>query len=188
MKHLVINDYGTYLGVKDGLLLVKSGDDKKKYPINRLSSLSIAKRGVSLSSDLIEALSNRGIKLFFLGFKGTMQASLIGNSHHGVALARMNQYHFCSNNTLTLAKKIIESKIKNQRAVLNYFAKYHKNDGLTFASDKLKEYAAKSCIAESEDVLLGYEGTSARCYFEALRDAQLFHHHLQIGKVGAVRK
>lgn len=65
MKHLVVADYGSFLGLDSHRLAVKQGDDTQHYPLNRLCSLSIAKRGISISSDLVEALSARGIKVFF---------------------------------------------------------------------------------------------------------------------------
>ncbi|AEE26423.1 CRISPR-associated protein Cas1 [Francisella hispaniensis] len=65
MKHLIISEYGLYLGLEAGRLVVKNKEDKKYFPLNRLATVSIAKKGVSFSSDLIEQFSLRGIKLFF---------------------------------------------------------------------------------------------------------------------------
>ncbi len=175
MKHLVISDYGIFLGVKEGMLLIRGRDRSERlYPISRLSSLSVAKRGVSLSSDLIEVLSARGVKLFFLGFKGTAHATLIGNVRHGVVASRAHQYHFCQGDTLPLARKIIAAKIKNQRGVLGYYAKYHRRLYESKAVEELKQNARAATRAYSREVLLGYEGASARSYFQSLREAGLF--------------
>jgi CRISPR-associated protein Cas1 len=175
MKHLVINDYGTFLGVKSGMLMVRGRDKTENlYPLNRLSTLSIAKRGISISSDLVEILSERGIKLFFLGFKGTTHATLIGNVRHGVVSSRLNQFRFCEQNTLPLSRKIISAKIKNQRGVLSYFARYHKQLEQTAAIEDLKENARAAMKAPTLNALMGYEGASARCYFQALKNADLF--------------
>ncbi len=174
MRHLIISEYGSWLGIKKGLLLVKQGEEESTYPINRLSTVSIAKRGVAFSSDLVETLSNRGVKLFFLGFKGTANAVLVGNTGHGVVRSRMNQYSFCQGNTLPLARQIIQAKIKNQRAVLNYFAKYHKELSLLDASDMLKLSSERTLQAPTIESLLGLEGESAHVYFSALRNAKLF--------------
>jgi CRISPR-associated protein Cas1 len=43
--------------------------NKTEYPLNRLKSVQIAKRGVSFSSDVIIACANRGIKFFIQDFK-----------------------------------------------------------------------------------------------------------------------
>ncbi len=175
MKHLVVSEYGSFLGIRNSLLMVKGTDKTKKtYPLNRLNSLSIARRGVSFSSDLIEAFSNRGIKLFFLGFKGTAQSVLVGNVRHGDVSSRMKQYQYCLGETLPLARKVITAKIKNQRAVLNYYAKYHKHPELFEAAEDLKINALASSNAVTVESLLGFEGTSARSYFQALRKSELF--------------
>lgn len=195
MKQLVIAEYGTFLGVRAGLLVARGADrTERTWPMNRLSSVCIAKRGVSISSDLVEMLSVRGVKLFFLGFKGTAHASLIGNVQHGVVQARFNQYKFCqgslsggereagaattsgeqsAGDPLALAKRIVEAKVKNQRAVLNYFAKYHKSEGLSSSSESLKTNLIQIPAAKTHEELLGFEGASARAYFAALKEAGL---------------
>ena len=174
MKHLVISDYGTFLGVDNYRLAVKQNDVARYYPLNRLCTISIAKRGVSFSSDLIEALSGRGIKLFFLDFRGVAHSAILGQSQHGVVAVRMAQMGFCQSGTLSLAKKIISAKIKNQRAVLNHLGKYHQHPALKSASDELLKHASEVRDAKDIETSLGFEGTSAHLYFQGLRQANLF--------------
>ena len=173
MKHLVIADYGTFLGLDSHRLAVRQKDNVQYYPLNRLCTISIAKRGVSFSSDLVESLSARGIKLFFLDFRGVPHSAIVGQSQHGVVAVRMAQMAFCENDTLPLARKIVTAKIKNQRAVLNHLGKYHRHPSLRIASDKLLRNAAQSQYAIDIETLLGFEGASATTYFQSLRQAQL---------------
>lgn len=173
MKHLVVADYGTFLGLDSHRLTIKKEGETKHYPLNRLCTISIAKRGVSISSDLIESLSARGIKLFFLDFRGVAHSAILGQSQHGVVAVRVAQMTFCQNNTLLLAKKIVVAKIKNQRAVLNHFGKYHQHPLLKSASDELLHNTSKAYSTKDIDALLGFEGTSAHVYFQSLRQAQL---------------
>lgn len=174
MKHLTICDYGVFLGLDSHRLAVKQDGEIRHYPLNRLCSVAIAKRGVSISSDLIEAFSQRGIKLFFLDFRGVAHSALLGQSQHGVVATRLAQMRFCEGNTLPLSKRIVIGKIKNQRAVLNYMGKYHRHSSLTDASESLLENAERATNAQTLDILLGLEGASANAYFQALRDAKLF--------------
>ena len=174
MKHLVVADYGTFLGVDSHRLAVRQNDDVQYYPLNRLCTISVVKRGVSFSSDLVEALSARGIKLFFLDFRGIAHSAIIGQSQHGVVAVRMAQMGFCQSGTLSLAKKIISAKIKNQRAVLNYLGKYHQHPALKSASDELLKHASEVRDAKDIETSLGFEGTSAHLYFQGLRQANLF--------------
>lgn len=177
MKHLTISDYGTFLGVESGRLTVKHDEEKRKYPLNRLRTLSIAKDGVSLSSNLIEALSYRGIKLFFLDFKGTPYAQLIPANHHKVVGVRQHQMAFCNDSGhLELASQIVRGKILNQRATLLYYSKYKARP---IQSDKLKVAAGQleamlnDMRSRKLDELLGTEGAAASVYFRALGDTLL---------------
>ncbi len=174
MKHLIISEYGTFLGVQNQRLAVRQNDNTQCYPLNRLCSVSVAKRGVSISSDLIEAFSLRGIKLFFLDFRGVAHSALLGQSQHGVVAVRIAQIAFLDDDTLSLSKKLIVGKIKNQRAVLNYYNKYHQNEALQKASEELRVNIEKAKNATNLDILLGFEGTSANRYFQALRHSNLF--------------
>ena len=174
MKHLVICHYGTYLGLNNHRLAIKENDEVRYYPLNRLCTVSIAKHGVSLSSDLVEAFSNRGIKLFFLDFRGVAHSAILGQSQHGVVAVRLAQMKFCENNTISLAKKIVIAKMKNQRAVLNHLGKYHKNTNLDVASRDILENINKTQKVKTMEALMGFEGLGARIYFKNLRQAKLF--------------
>ena len=174
MKHLTISAYGSFIGVEANRLLVREGDQKRHFPLNRLSTINIAKRGVSFSSDLIEALSLRGIKLFFLDFRGVAHSAIIGQSQHGVVAVRQAQQEFCKSEDISLAIQIVVGKIKNQRAVLNYLGKYHQHPVLHSSAETLLLNADKAIQAKNIDTLLGFEGASASAYFKALSEACLF--------------
>lgn len=177
MKHLTISDYGTFLGVESGRLTVKQDNKKQQYPLNRLCTLSVAKDGVSLSSNLIEALSYRGIKLFFLDFKGTPYAQLIPANHHTVVGVRRHQMRFCdSPQHLTLANQIVRGKILNQRATLLYYSKYksrpEQSEQFKIAAKRL-DTILDDMRARKLDELLGSEGAAASVYFRALGETLL---------------
>ena len=174
MKHLIVSDYGSFLGLNNHRLVVKQDNKNQYYPLNRLCTVSVAKGGVSVSSDLIGAFSNRGIKLFFLDFRGVAHSALLGESQHGVVAVRTAQMNFCQGNTLPLAKKVVIAKLKNQRAVLNYLDKYHRKAVLCSASDELLLSANKAQYAKNLETLLGFEGAGANVYFQGLRQAGMF--------------
>ena len=174
MKHLVICDYGTFIGLDQHKIAIKQKDKVISYPLNRLCTLSIAKNGVSISSDLIASLSTRGIKTFFLDFRGVAHSAILGQSQHGVVSVRLAQMAFCQSGSLALARKIISAKIKNQRAVLNYLDKYHHSPFLKSASQELLKNSEQASQAKNVTSLLGFEGASANSYFQALRQSHLF--------------
>lgn len=174
MKHLIICDHGSFAGLDKHQLKIKQKDKTFYYPLNRLRTISIAKNGISISSDLVKNLSERGIKTFFLDFRGVAHSAILGQSQHGVVAVRMAQMAFCQKNTLPLAKKIISAKIKNQRATLNYLNKYHNNSSLGLASKELSKIIEQIYQAKDITTLLGFEGTGANFYFQGIKKAGLF--------------
>ncbi|QIW10330.1 type II CRISPR-associated endonuclease Cas1 [Francisella sp. LA112445] len=168
MKHLIISEYGIYLGLEAGRLVVKNKEDRKYFPLNRLATVAIAKRGISFSSDLIEQFSLRGIKLFFLDFRGVAHSMLVGANQHAVVQARINQYRYIETNALDISIRLISAKIKNQRATLSYFNKHHKSANLLKAIEELKRSTQIIKNAKTLNDVLGYEGYAANIYFSAL--------------------
>lgn len=174
MRHIVISEYGSFLGLSNQRLSVKQAGEVRHYPLNRLCTLSVAKRGVSISSDLVEALSARGIKLFFLDFRGVPHSALVGQAQHGVVAVRQAQMGFSQGDTLPLARQIVMAKMKNQRAVLNHLGKYHQHPSLRSAAVELARNVVLARKAGNLDILLGCEGAGAGAYFQGLREARLF--------------
>ena len=179
MKHLIISDYGTFLGLNNHRLAVKNKEEIKFFPLNRLATVSITKRGVSFSSDLIETFSQRGIRLFFLDFRGVAHSVIMGNHQHGVVAIRLAQMKYYEQNNLSLAKKVITGKIKNQRATLNYFDKYHKSEFLQTTAESLLQRVEFINNSQSLDYLMGIEGRCAIIYFKALKNTSLFSSSFQ---------
>lgn len=174
MKHLVIADFGTYLGIRHNLLSIRNGEDTQTYPLTRLRTISIAKSGVSVSSDLIEQCSIRGIKLFFLNFKGVPHTFLSSTSQHATVQVRIAQQEYCSGKIPSAAIEVVTGKVTNQRHVLSYFNKYRHSQILISAIEQIKDIQSRiTHNIKSKEVLLGMEGSAARIYFEALADSML---------------
>lgn len=186
MKHLVIGNYGTFLGITSERLTV-STESKilKEYPLNRLSSVTIAKNGVSFSSNLLLNCAMRGIKFFIFSEFAKEVVCLNGGQLHAVAKMRQAQFEFVEGNkSPELSKLIILGKIKNQKAVLLYYRKYwlKKNDpflnSIISQVDKsihqinsailnLKEIKLQDNLKWRE-ILMGIEGNAARIYWQTI--------------------
>ena len=65
---VILTGFGLYLGKKSERLTVKApgGAVIYQFPFFRLQEVVVGSRGISLSSDLIEALCERGIRVAFL--------------------------------------------------------------------------------------------------------------------------
>ena len=187
MKHLTVVNHGYFLGSTSERLTVSEQNSViAEYPLSRLKSVTIAKRGISLSADLIVKLAARGIKLFLLDYRGESAACLSGNNGHAVAAVRRNQFFFIESvQARPIARELIAGKVKNQRAVLKYFQKYLNKTRPEGA--EILDAAAVALIDviatiktgnhfDGEDWrerLLGQEGLAAKIYWQALRDATL---------------
>ena len=177
MRHIIVSDFGSFIGLSRGLLYIRSKEGKeKRLPLNRVNSVSIAKKGISISSDLIQELSSRGIKLFFLNFKGTAHCSLIGDLRHGVVISKLNQFRYLDSleNRIELSEVFIKSKISNQNSVLKYLNKYHKDENLTLAIQSIDAIKNRLKDSRSIETILGIEGSAAGLYFRSLKKAGLF--------------
>ncbi|MEE1340704.1 MAG: CRISPR-associated endonuclease Cas1 [Succinivibrionaceae bacterium] len=188
MRHLTISEYGSFLGITGERIVVKQdGAIILEKPLSRIRSISILKNGVSISSDLISACAIRGIKLFFLDWRGRIASALIGQNQHAVVALRKSQFAVidCDEQCCSLAKTIIASKIKNQRAVVRYFYKYQsKGDNgmygpiissyLKLVDDLLNQFEKIDGSNKNwRNLIFGVEGKSAKLYWETLSSLNL---------------
>ena len=99
MQSLIISDYGTYLGKRSERVSVRYRDkdrEKEEHALMDLDQIVITSRGVSMSSDLIEACTERGIEISFLSFNGKPYAKLNSPSLTATVISRREQlaaYH-----------------------------------------------------------------------------------------------
>ncbi len=190
MRHLAVVEYGRSIGVSGGRLLVREkGELLAEHALCRIKSVLVAK-GVSISSNCVTALTLRGIKLFFCDYKGEIVSCLYDVFSHGSVPVRQKQFAFiASPEAVELGVMLIWSKIRAQRSVLKYFAKYKTEENLVQV--QLLEKAAGELKAVMDEVrnrpflqlyqpegggswkevLMGYEGVSARIYWKALAAA-----------------
>ncbi len=175
MKHIIVNNYGMFLGLKSQRLTIKKdGNIKNEIALNRIKTIQVLSRGISLSSDLINACAVRGIKIFFNTFNSF--SALHAIYEHKSVQVRKNQFLKCDTiDGLELARKLIIGKLKNQRATLLYSSRNIKND----RKDRVIELFDKSILQLknvkeiSKEYIMGVEGVSASYYFEYLRTMEL---------------
>lgn len=189
MRHLTISEYGTFMGVTGERLVVSESDGSTwETPLSRLRSIRIEKPGMSLSGSLIMACAVRGIRLYFVDWKGVSSAVVHGTQYQSLAKLREAQFSCVrSRKAISIALEIIQSKIRNQRAVLLYFSKYLTktnrpySDGLRQTADILKGHLQQLEIDNIEkypnipwrETIMGIEGSAAHAYWQALINSEL---------------
>ena len=146
MNQLTISDYGTSLGKRSERVSVRYRDkerEKEEHALMDLDQIVIASRGVSLSSDLIEACTERGIEISFLSFNGKPYAKLNSPSLTATVISRREQlaaYH--DERGVEIAKRFAAGKLRNQINLVRYFGKYRKKSAPK-KYDELAERVAK---------------------------------------------
>lgn len=183
-SQIIISGYGIFLGKKSERMVIRQ-DDKAIYeiPFFRINEIIIDSRGVSLSSDLIHELCQRGIKLTFLSRNGQPFAMLSSPFLTATIISRREQIKaFDDQRGLTFAKIIVKGKIKNQESLLRYFGKYLKQSSpdkflrICQIANKLRSLRHKvdsvkgANIDDARETLCGIEGNSGKLYWAGVKE------------------
>src|SRR5579884_3153589 len=179
---LIVSGFGLYLGKKSERLVVRK--DKTvayQFPFFRIQEVVIASKGISISSDLIEELCSRGIRLNFWGAAGKPYAVVSSPYLNATIQTRRHQLlAFGDTRGFEFSRAIVEGKVRNQEKLVRYFGKYLKKadpdrfDRVNTIADALSTHAKKAkaltagSIDEKRDVLMGIEGAAGRLYWEAV--------------------
>jgi CRISPR-associated protein Cas1 len=182
-SQLILSGYGLFLSKKSERLIVRKGKDVVyQFPFFRIHEVVVASRGVSLSTDLIEELCTRGVRLSLLDSTGKPYALLTSPMLSATVEARREQIlAFNDARGLAFARAIVAGKLKNQERLLRYFGKYLRQaDPERFAAvdrvakalrgqaDKAKQVGGEH-IDAARQTLMGIEGSAGRQYWEAVK-------------------
>lgn len=182
-SQLVLSGYGLFLGKKSERLIVRKGKDVVyQFPFFRIHEVVVASRGISLSTDLLEELCTRGVRLSFLDSTGKPYAMITSPMLSATVQARREQIlAFRDGRGFQFARAIVAGKLQNQERLLRYFGKYLKQaDPARFAVIEkavatlraLAKRAKKVDAANVDDArqtLMGIEGVAGREYWEAVK-------------------
>lgn len=180
MQHIVVQDYGKALGVTSERLVIREGEVLlKEIPLRRISTLSIQKQGVSLSSNLLSACARYGIKVF-IGNRAQELCCLQGNAQHAVVQNRMHQFKFLADDEqrYRVARAFIYGKIRNQRTTTLYFNKQRCSAEKKLAAANLASELGELSLNVRDlpycegwnAILMGLEGRAAASYWQMLAE------------------
>lgn len=179
---LFIENFGTFLGKKSERLIVKEkGAVVSEVPLRQLEQVTITGNGITLSSDLIQECMERGVQINFLTGTGRPFAKLTSPHVTGTVATRREQIMaYLDERGLVLGKAFIEGKLRNQAAVLKYFAKYRKNRDieiykqLTAIIEELQKAGTEldavqgMSVDEVRGVIFSIEGRAAQHYWRGV--------------------
>jgi CRISPR-associated protein Cas1 len=178
---LFISGFGLFVGKKSERIVVRK--DKAicaQVPLIRLQEIIIASRGVSFSSDLIEELCERGIRIAFLSAGGkpfALVTSPMLTATVETRRAQMESYNDARG--ADLCRWIVAGKLHNQEKLMRYFAKSRHGDrrtSLETAAKSLRNLRRSALAvegatpAEVRNPLMGFEGTGGRMYWKEIQN------------------
>jgi len=178
---LFISGFGLYVGKKSERLTVRK--DKAicaQVPLMRLQEVIIASRGVSFSSDLLEELCERGIRVAFLSGGGKPFALVTSPMLTATVETRRAQMECGGNPTgADLCRWIVAGKLHNQEKLMRYFAKSREGErksSLEDAAKALRNLRRSALAVEGQNPaevrgeLMGLEGTGGRMYWKEIKN------------------
>jgi len=174
---LVVDGFGKFVGVENGLIVVRDKSSEKKYKPDELKQLIISGKS-AMSSEAIRLLARNGVDVVFIS-QGEIVARL-SNPLVGTVKTRREQYlAYYDRRGFLISKEILKAKMKNQSAILLNLAKSRREnpelaEKLVEAKEKIELCFSELCGVEAEKIedvrekILGIEGKASNFYWEAL--------------------
>jgi len=174
---LYVAGFGLSLGRKSDRVSVKhKGKSCAEVPFLKLQEIVAGSRGVSISSDLIDAACERGVRIAFLTASGKPYALLTSPLLTATVETRKAQFAALDNGIgAAIARALVAGKLRNQEKLLRYFARTREGeakDELLTAAQSIRGLRRKAQLvpgettAEVRGPLMGTEGVAGRLYWE----------------------
>jgi CRISPR-associated protein Cas1 len=189
VRHLIIDQFGVHLGKHSGRLQVmRVGEGTpserriQEAPLIHLESVLVSSRGVSFSTDAVEACAREGIPIHFVDSRGRPYAALYSAGLTGTVLTRREQLlAYADRRGLELAVAFARGKITNQAGFLRYVSKYRQETDpdlyqeLRLCAGEVRDHLEElrrlegSTVDEVRYQILSAEGRAAKKYWNALK-------------------
>jgi len=162
-RPLYVAEQGAWVGKDKGRLEI-TRKDERLASVRLLDVSQLCLYGnVQVSSAVLRELFALDVPTCWFSYGGWFSGMATGLPGKNVELRR-RQVIALSQAGLPIASRVVAGKIRNQRTMLRRNTR-DRNDNIL---DSLKRLADQAMSASSASSLLGYEGTAARLYFEAL--------------------
>ncbi len=182
IQHLVVEEYGSFIGKKSERLSVTcQGEKRVEAPLLHLETVLVGGRGVSVSSDAVAACVEAGIPIHFLDAHGHPVGSLYSASLTATIQTRRAQLAARDGDKgLHFARAIAAAKIRNQANLLKYMSKYRKErqpelfEEVRLLADEVLDHLAElerwqgASVDECRGQLLSSEGRAAQKYWAGI--------------------
>jgi CRISPR-associated protein Cas1 len=178
-SQLFVSGFGLFIGKKSERVVVRQGKSVvAQVPMMRLQEIIVASRGVSFSSDLIQELCERGIRIACLTSAGKPFALITSPMLTATVETRRAQFAAYQNERgAELCRWIVAGKLHNQEKLLRYFAKSREGErknALEKGATALRRLRRAALAAEGKTPdevrgeVMGLEGTGGRLYWQQI--------------------
>lgn len=162
-RPLYVSEQGARVGFAKGRVEVRKGDEQlgsvRLFDVSQLCVIGNAQ----VSTQAMRKFFDVEIPVCWFTYGGRFVGMAEGLPSKHVDLRR-RQVALGSHGGVSIARRIVEGKIRNQRTLLRRNAR----EDVASAVASLRELAIKASTAESSPTLLGLEGAAARLYFQHL--------------------
>jgi len=178
---LLVAGFGLYIGKKGERIVVKKGGKVcAQVPFLKTQEVVVASRGVSFSSDLLEELCSRGIRMAVMTGNGKPVALITSPLLTATVETRRQQMAaFGTERGAEFCRWIVAGKLRNQEKLLRYFAKSRegpRRTELEWTAATLRKLRKDALAVQGgaadavRPALLGLEGTGGRMYWQRVAD------------------
>lgn len=164
LRPVYLNTQGLRVGKSGDVLQVKEKDSvRQEIRMNEVHQLNLM-GNIQISTQAVQSLCEAGIPVCYFSMGGWFYGLTTGMSTKNVFL-RQRQFRLADEDwfRLTLARRLVAGKIRNQRVML--LRNHIQPDAVTL--DQMREMARRAESAGGQEELLGIEGNGARLYFGA---------------------
>lgn len=173
---LVVESFGTSLHLRSERLVVEQkGHVLGQYALRQLGSVSVASKGVALSSDVLMALTEHNILFQVTDFAQRPLLNIASPMLTSRARVRCEQYAWANSaRGLSLSKLLIASKIRAQRRLLVFTRRRSSTPNqVERVIERLGDFEAQVWAmapgeADPRLSLMGLEGAAAAAYWPAV--------------------
>jgi CRISPR-associated protein Cas1 len=163
LRPLYLNSQGLRIGKSGTVITAKDKDTTvQEVRLGELSQINLL-GNVQISTQAVQSFCAAEIPICYFSQGGWFYGITHGLSSRNVMLRR-RQFRAADNEALALdlARTLVAGKIRNQRTLLlrNHL------EPPTDALARLKYFAESALAADSQESLLGIEGSAARVYFQ----------------------
>ena len=166
MSLLYLEEQGATVGIEANRIKIVAADFTRSVPLEAVEGITVLGH-IQLTTPCIEMCLKKGIPVSFFSKGGKYFGRLQSTGHVNVERQRQQCKLYDSVFSVELAKQILRGKIYNQRILLSRYARSKKVD-VEKNLIEMKNYISKIENCPTVLSIMGYEGQSAKEYFDGL--------------------